>query len=86
MDQYPREEHSEDRIGRCHWVGDGHRNDLLALIKKGYSRQEAYSIVQKLSFEAFQKGIDFEKVVESSGLFLDNELKEIFDETIYDGD
>lgn len=54
---------------------------LLALIKKGYSRQEAYSIVQKLSFEALQKGIDFEKVVESSGLFLDNELKEIFDET-----
>ena len=63
---------------------------LLALIKKGVSRQKAYDLIQKLSIETFEKNKNFEDLVKENyfikkyindkqlnSLFNDNEIKKI---------
>lgn len=55
---------------------------MLALIKKGLSRQEAYRIVQRNAMKAWEEGRNFEELLkedpELKGLLAENELKTCF--------
>ncbi|MFA0754384.1 MAG: hypothetical protein IMHGJWDQ_002170 [Candidatus Fervidibacter sp.] len=56
---------------------------LLALVKKGWSREEAYKLVQQCAFEAIQKERPFKAILESRPevlkAFSPSELDELFD-------
>ena len=56
---------------------------LLALVEKGFARDEAYAKVQSLAFKAKEEGKDFEEALAEdeglSGLFTPDEVKDIFD-------
>jgi adenylosuccinate lyase len=54
---------------------------LLALIDRGFTRNEAYEKVQGLAFEAKTKGVDFKAVLREderiSSLFTEKEIEEM---------
>ena len=56
---------------------------LLVLVKSGYTREEAYKVVQKAAHQALDAGVSFKNVVlqsEELGKLLDrNRLEAIFD-------
>ena len=56
---------------------------LLALVEKGFTRDEAYAKVQSLAFKSKEEGKDFEEALAEdeglSGLFTPDEVKDIFD-------
>lgn len=51
---------------------------LLKLVEKGYTREDAYRIVQKHALNALNGG-DFKQGILSEGILLHNELEECFD-------
>lgn len=55
---------------------------MLALINKGMTRENAYAMIQKAAFAAFNKGLDFEDVLLSdkkvSSLLAKSELRQMF--------
>ena len=59
------------------------QNILLALMRKGLSRQEAYSIVQKCAMDTWNNKKKFEEIIlnnkEIRNYLKENELKDIFD-------
>ncbi len=56
---------------------------LLALVEKGFTRDEAYAKVQRLAFTVKEKGIDFKEALledgELAGLFAKEEIDRMFD-------
>lgn len=52
---------------------------MLALIRKGLSRQEAYKKIQDLSFKTFEDDKSFMEVCKEEQIFSDNELFHYFD-------
>ena len=55
---------------------------LLKLVDKGYTREDAYRIVQKHALAALNGG-NFKAALESEAILTDDELKECFDEDAY---
>ena len=55
---------------------------LLKLVEKGFSREDAYSIVQKHALDALSGG-DFRKGLESENVLTEAELAECFDRNSY---
>jgi adenylosuccinate lyase len=60
---------------------------LFALIEKGFSREDAYKIIQENAMEVWEKGGNFKKKLESdkrlSNVFSKKELNSIFDVKYY---
>jgi adenylosuccinate lyase len=56
---------------------------MLALVKKGWSREDAYKLVQQCAFEAIQQGRPFRSILESRPEIREtlspSELDELFD-------
>ena len=60
---------------------------MLAMIDKGFSREESYKLIQELSMRSWNESIDLMQVVlndeRTSSKFNENEIKEIFDPAYY---
>ncbi len=52
---------------------------LLALIEAGYSREEAYDLIQPLTFEAYENKRDFKQLVEDLNILDESQIAAIFD-------
>ncbi|MBE7705986.1 MAG: adenylosuccinate lyase [Cyanobacteria bacterium SIG30] len=57
------------------------QNALLLLTQKGMTREDAYKIVQKEAFEAFENGADFKECI--SKYLTEDELKNCFNREMY---
>ena len=56
---------------------------LLRIVEKGFLRQEAYELVQKLALYSFENNLDFEKVVKDNeevrSILTEEEIEAVFD-------
>jgi len=56
---------------------------LLALVKKGITREEAYALVQRNAMQVWEQGLDFKKLLKADGditqLLNENEIEDLFD-------
>lgn len=59
---------------------------MLALVEKGYGRQEAHELVRKLSMDAFSNKRHLKDVVRGAKLFKEKELTGLFDYSTYMGE